>query len=155
MTTAKNRPEGFCTQCNKRPVKPGRKRCVTCLAHASRYHAKRVAEALQSGLCTKCCERKVRKGKKLCAACAAKTRDYVTKHRTTKGTALLACYISTEMAHAVKAAAQAKGQSVSEWLRGEIERALRQPTALSAGCPASARTPASAGRSARHADSSS
>jgi hypothetical protein len=154
MTTAKNRPEGFCTQCNKRPVKPGRKRCVTCLAHASRYHAKRVAEALKSGLCTKCCERKVRKGKKLCAACAAKTRAYVTKHRT-EGNALLACYVSTEMAHAVKAAAQAKGQSVSEWLRGEIERALSQPTSISGGCPVSVRRPASAGSSARPASSSS
>ena len=124
MTRAKNLPEGFCSQCNKRPVKPGRKRCVECLTHASRYQKKVFAESLQEGLCIACRRRQARSERQTCGPCAKKRRAVNDEHLSNKGVRMLACYVPIEVADAVREAADAKGESLSEWIRTSINRSL-------------------------------
>lgn len=71
-----------------------------------------------------CHRRQARSERRTCGPCAQKLRAATNEYLSNKGVRMLACYVPTEVAAAVREAAAAKGESLSEWIRASIERSL-------------------------------
>ena len=97
---------------------------MECLEHASQYAAKRSAKARERGVCVRCRKCAARPKKRMCLACAQKNSSYVDRYLSKSRLRPLTFFVSAEIAEAVREAAGARGESVSEWLRTSIRRSL-------------------------------